>query len=440
MNDFDRLHSMKSLAPFDPGHDLDIQQWLTDEGARVLFISARELPMLDIRLNFAAGNCRDGEVHGAAFLTLSMLDEGVAGLDAQPIADLFEGTGAALETYLGVDHAVISLRCLSEQALLDTAVDTLARVVGQPSFPAPAIPLAKSLCTDFLDAREQAPRYQLQRHIYQHLYTNHPYGRPRYGDRAGIAALSREDLLAFHKTHYTAPNLSISLVGDLSLAQARSIAAKISASLPNGPAMPEIPRPPASEPEVIHVDTDGGQAIVVLLLPAMMRHSLDYAAMSVANDIFGGGAHSRLFNELRNRRGLSYSPASDLIYSLADSRFVISWQCAAQYNSASQDLVEGMLKTYIAHGPTEQELEQSIQRILRSSPLRIATNKAKLDQLALLNAFELPLGHIDDFHRQVKALTLSEVHAAIRRNLQAEHLLYASVGPDAGRATLPEPG
>jgi zinc protease len=437
MNEFSRLTSLQNLAPIELASDLDIQQWLTDEGTRVLFVSAPQLPMFDIRLSVAAGSCRDGDQPGAAFLTISMLDEGATGLDAGQIAQAFEGTGALLQTHLGIDHATLSLRCLSEAAQRDSAVDTFARMVGQPSFPQASIPQVKGQCIDVLDAREQSPNYRLQRQIYQHLYAGHPYGYPRYGDRAGITALTREDLLAFHKQHYSAPNVSISLVGDLTLAEARAIAAKISARLPATPAVAPIEPPKRSEPEVLHVETDGGQLQVTLALPAILRQSPDYAALTVANDIFGAGVHSRLYKELRTRHGLSYSPGSFLVYGMADGQLAIHWQCAAQYNRASQDRVEAMLKEFIANGPTLEELTQAKQRILSSSPLRTATNQAILAQLATLNVFDLPLDTIKVFHREVRNLTLAAINTAIRRNLNVRQLLYTSIGPDIEQVPLP---
>lgn len=438
MNEFSRLTSLQNLAPIELAGDLDIQQWVTDEGARVLFVSEPQLPMFDIRLNVAAGSCRDGDQSGAAFLTLSMLDEGVAGLDAAQIAQAYEGAGALFQTYLGTDNVTLSLRCLSGPAHYETAVKTFAGMVGKPSFPHASITQVKGQCVDVLDAREQSPNYRLQRQIYQHLYAGHPYGYPRYGDRAGIAALTRADLLAFHKRHYAAPNVSINLVGDLSPAQARAIAAQISASLPSGLAATPIEPPPPSEPEVLHIATDSGQLLVTLVLPAILRTSPDYAALTVANEIFGAGVHSRLYRELRTRHGLSYSPGSSLVYGMVDGRLAIHWQCAAQYNSASQDCVEAMLKQYIANGPTADELAQSKQRILSGSPLRIATNQAILGQLSTLNAFDLPLDTLRVFHREVRALTLEQVNTAIRRNLNARQLLYTSIGPDITQVPLPK--
>ncbi|GAB7530246.1 pitrilysin family protein [Pseudomonas sp. 3A(2025)] len=437
MNEFSRLQSLKDLAPVAPSHAPNIQQWLTAEGARVLFVPARELPMVDIRLDIAAGSCRDDTRSGAAFLTMSMLNEGVPGLDAQQIAQTFEGAGARFNTHLDKDHAIISLRCLSAPAQREVAVATFASVVGQPDFTEAAIKQVKGLCSELVDARERVPRYRLQNLIYRHLFAGHPYGYPRYGDRTGIASLTREDLQAFHQRHYTSPNTAISLVGDLSRDQAQAIAAKISAQLPRGPATPAIERPSPSEPEVLHIATEAGQALVIFVLPGILRHSPDHAAMTVANDIFGADTHSRIYQELRIRHGLSYSAGSSLVYALADGRLAMSWQCSAQYNSASQDRIEEMLKDYVANGPTEDELNQSKQRILNKAALAGATNQAILMQLATLNAYRLPINAIEQFHAQVMALTQATVKAAIQRNVQPRNLLYASIGPDIAQVPLP---
>lgn len=437
MNEFNRLQSLKDLAPIAPPPTPQIEQWLTAEGARVLFVPSRELPMFDVRLDITAGSCRDDDRSGAAYLTMSMLNEGIPGFDAQHIADTFEGAGATFDTRLKKDHVIISLRCLSASVQREAAVATFASIVGQPDFPEAAISQVKTLCLDFVDARERMPHYRLQNLISRYLFADHPYGSPLYGDRASIASLTREDLQAFHQRHYTAPNTAISLVGDLSLEQARDIAARISAQLPRGQATPAIESPAPSEPEVLHIDTDEGQVQVIFVLPGILRHSPDYAAMTVANDIFGVGVYSRIYQELRVRRGLSYSAGSDLVYALADGRLAISWQCAAQYNSASQDRVEHMLKDYVANGPGEDELSQSRQHLLNKMALHVATNKAILAQLAAINTFRLPLDTIEQFHKEVMALTQATVKEVIARNWQPHNLLYASIGPDVTQVPFP---
>lgn len=129
-------NTLQSLAELDgkapSRRQLNIQTWNTAEGARVLFVEARELPMFDLRLTFAAGSSQDGDAPGLATLTNAMLNEGVAGKDVTAIAEGFEGLGADFGNGAYRDMAVASLRSLSAADKREPALKLFADVVGKP--------------------------------------------------------------------------------------------------------------------------------------------------------------------------------------------------------------------------------------------------------------------------------------------------------------------
>src|SRR5690606_1312266 len=153
-----RLESLAELNGQEPSRrTLDIQTWQTEQGARVLFVEARELPMFDLRLTFAAGSSQDGDAHGLATLTNAMLNEGVPGQDVGAIAAGFEGLGAEFGNDAYRDMAVASLRRLSATEQREPALGLFAQVLGQPNFPDDALAGIKNQLLAGFEYQKQNP-------------------------------------------------------------------------------------------------------------------------------------------------------------------------------------------------------------------------------------------------------------------------------------------
>jgi zinc protease len=153
---------------------LDLQHWTTAEGARVYFMQATELPMLDLQLLFAAGASRDGELPGLATLVNGMLNEGAAGLDSGEIAAGFENLGAEFENSSHRDMALVSVRSLTAADKLDPALDLFAQVVSQPDFPDNAYQRLRNQLLAGLQFRLQSPAAQASEAFWSGLYGSHP--------------------------------------------------------------------------------------------------------------------------------------------------------------------------------------------------------------------------------------------------------------------------
>ena len=154
-------NTLQSLAELDgkapSRRQLNIQHWTTAEGARVLFVEARELPMFDLRVTFAAGSSQDGGTPGLATLTNAMLNEGVAGKDVTAIAEGFEGLGADFGNGSYRDMAVASLRSLSASDKREPALKLFTEVVGQPTFPEDALKRIKNQLLAGFEYEKQNP-------------------------------------------------------------------------------------------------------------------------------------------------------------------------------------------------------------------------------------------------------------------------------------------
>ncbi|WP_457788196.1 M16 family metallopeptidase [Pseudomonas sp. PL-6] len=436
-----KLESLAELNGQAPTRrSLDIQTWHTEQGAKVLFVEARELPMFDLRLTFAAGSSQDDGVPGLATLTNAMLNEGVPGKDVGAIAAGFEGLGAEFGNGAYRDMAVASLRSLSAKEQREPALALFAEVLGQPTFPEEALARIKNQLLAGFEFQKQNPGKLASLELFQRLYGDHPYAHPSDGNAESIPAIEREQLAAFHARAYAAGNAVIALVGDLSREQAEAIAAQVSAALPQGPALPRIaqPQPPAPGPS--HIEFPSNQTHLMIAQLGIDRRDPDYAALYLGNQIFGGGGFgTRLMSEVREKRGLTYGVYSGFSAMQARGPFMINLQTRAELSEGTLKLVKQLLADYLQSGPTQEELDNAKRELAGSFPLSTASNADIVGQLASMGFYDLPLSYLDDFMRDVQALSVEQVKAAMAKHLDPEALLVVTAGPTVTQQELPPP-
>lgn len=409
---------------------LDLQHWVTEEGARVYFMQAAEVPMLDLQLLFAAGASRDGDSSGLASMTNAMLNEGAGGKDAGEIAAGFEQLGAEFSNSSHRDMALVGLRSLTASDKLDSALGLFTQVISKPDFPADAFERLRNQMLASLQFRLQNPGALGSEAFWSALYPQHPYGSLPQGQPDTLQNLSPDALRAFHQRHYSAGNAVIALVGDIDRQQAERIAARLSRQLPAGPAAPEIVAPAALEAQHVHVEFNSQQTHILLGQHGINRHDDDYTALFVGNQILGGsGFGSRLMEEIREKRGLSYSVSSSLVPMQATGPYMISMQTRSDQVPLALEVINQVLDEFIANGPTDAELIRSKRQILGEFPLSTASNSAIVSQLGMIGFYNLPLNHLQLFLDQVEKLSAEQIRDAFARRLPADQRVIVTVGP-----------
>ena len=420
--------------------DLDIQTWRTAEGAEVLFVEARELPMFDLRLTFAAGSSQDDGVAGLAMLTNAMLNEGVPGKDVGAIAAGFESLGAEFGNGAYRDMAVASLRSLSAAEQREPALALFNQVLGQPTFPEDSLARIKNQLLAGFEYQKQNPGKLASLELFERLYGGHPYGHPSDGSAESIPQIGREQLQAFHAKAYAAGNAVIALVGDLSRDEAEALAAQVSAALPRGPALPQIGEPQTPEAGLSHIEFPSNQTHLMIAQLGIERSDPDYAALYLGNQVFGGGGFgTRLMTEVREKRGLTYGVYSGFSAMQARGPFMINLQTRAELSAGTLQLIKDLMRDYLANGPTEQELENAKRELAGSFPLSTASNADIVGQLGSIGFYDLPLSYLEDFMREVQALSAEQVKAAMAEHLDVDRLVIVSAGPTVEQKELPPP-
>ncbi len=408
----------------------EIQHWKTSNGARVYFVAAPQLPMLDIRVVFDAGSARDGKLPGLALMTNALLDAGAGDLDEETIAERLEGLGAQLSSTALRDMAMVSLRSLSDARYLDPAVAILARIIGEPRFPEEVFQRERKRLLVSLRAEQQSPGDIASKAFYRAIYGEHPYASPVNGTEESLQALRRSDLQRFHQRYYVAANAVVALVGDLTREEAEKLAEQLVAPLSTGTAAPSLPavKPLAGavERSLPHPST---QTHILLGQPGMTRTDPDYMALYVGNHILGGsGFGSRIMTEIREKRGLAYSAYSFFLPMRRKGPFQMGLQTRNETAAEAERLLREILVRFIEEGPTEKELIAAKKNITGSFPLRIDSNRDILEYIAMIGFYGLPLDYLETFNQRVEAVTGEAIRDAFRRRIDPQRLAAIRVG------------
>lgn len=419
-----------SLLMVSPARALDIKTWQTDNGVRVLFVESHDLPMVDVRLSFKAGSSRDGRQYGVSRLVNALLVEGSGDLNAEQIAQGFESTGAELGHDSLRDMAWVTLRSLSDKALLDKTTDLFARVVAQPSFPQDAIDRDRNSMLISLESRAKEIGDVVEDAFFEQVYQDHPYQVGQHGQADTLKALTQNDLQNFHKRYYVGRNATLALVGDLNLQQAKAYAGALTRYLPAGEPAAEVP--PAAIPaqgKTINIPFKTTQTHIMQGLPVMSRKDDDYFPLYVGNHILGGsGFSSRLMQEIREDRGLVYSVYSYFLPMEITGPFEMALQTRNSQAGEAGELLQQMLVNFIEQGPTAEELEHAKKNITGGFPLKIDSNKKIVEYLALIGFYDLPLDYLDSFNARVMAVSIDDIKEAFSRRVKPERMIRIIVG------------
>ncbi|MCB4360537.1 insulinase family protein [Quatrionicoccus australiensis] len=404
-----------------------IEHWVTPSGARVYFVASRVLPMLDVQVDFAAGSMFDpADKSGLAALTRAVLDLGAGSRDESDIAEQLADLGATLAGGADTDRASISLRTLSALDKRSEALDVLRAVLQEPRFDDAVVVREQARTIASLKDAATRPDAIAGKAFWAAMYPKHPYGRQATPE--SVATLSREDLLAFHARYYNAANATITLVGDLSRAEAEAVAESLAAGLPQGEAA-VLPAPPQKvRGKVTKIAHPASQAHVYIGLPAVERGNPDYFPLLVGNYTLGGGGFvSRLMQEVREKRGYAYSVYSYFSPLRQAGPFQIGLQTkgsqAREATRLARDVLEGFLKV----GPSEDELVAAKANLTGSFPLRLDSNKKLLDNVAALGFYGLPLDYLEQYQAKVQAVTVDQVKQAFFRHVKPVDLMTVTV-------------
>jgi len=410
-----------------------IQRWQTAQGTQVLFVESHEIPMLDVAVDFPAGSGYDpADKAGLAHLTQGLLDQGAGGLSETDIAHRLADVGAVLGGRFERDRAGVTLRTLSSAREREVGLNMMARVLQTPVYAPAIVAREKQRVLASLREMEAQPAELAENALYRAMYGQHPYAHPELGEAASVAKLKPEDLRAFHRTHYSAPNAVISIMGDITRAEAEALALRLTVKLPQGAVLAPLPKPlptPASERRIVH---PSAQSHVLIGGIGVARGDPDFFSLYVGNYVLGGGGFdSRMLKEIRDKRGYAYSAYSYFAPLAVAGPFTLGLQTKNAQTDEALKVARETLQQFVTDGPTEDELAQAKANLTGGFPLRIDSNKKILEYLSLIGFYKLPADYLDTWVARVNAVDVASVKQAFARRVHPDQMATVVVGAAA---------
>jgi zinc protease len=419
---------------------IPIQHWTQASGARVYLVDSPAIPMLDVQIDFDAGSRRDPvQKIGLAGVTAGLLSQGVAARDGLPALDenalgeAWADLGASFDSGAGADRMSFSLRTLTDPELLDKAVALAARQIGEPSFPDKIWQRDRQKMIAGLKESYTRPGSVAYRAFGKAVYGNHPYGYDM--TEATLNNISVADMRSFYDAGVVACRARVSMVGAVTRAHADAIAQRLLAKLPQVSCASLPAQSPVSEvaPLTQAVETvipfKSAQAQVLIGQPGYKRNDPAFFPMLVGNYILGGGGFvSRLSNEVREKRGLTYGVSSYFSPGLHAGAFTIGLQTRPDQVKQALEVTRTVLRDFVANGPTEAELKAAKDNLIGGFPLLIDSNRKLLGNVANIAWNDLPLNYLDVWTQKVDAVTVAEIKAAFAQKLQPDKMVTIVLG------------
>lgn len=429
----DESNNASATVTSSKGNGVKIQSWKSGKGAKVLFVHAPQLPMIDIRLVFNAGSARDGKQQGIARLTNTMLSQSAGEWSTDQMAERFEAVGANFSTSALRDMALMNLRSLTDEKLLRQAVDTFKAAVSQPGFKQDEVDRKKAHQLISIQNQLQSPASIANNTFYETIYKEHPYAHSTLGSKDIVSAISIDDLKSFYNRYYVASNVTIAIVGNVDQKQAHALAEELTAGLKKGKAAEKLPElsddSEAHKAQFVHKEYAATQTHILVGQTGMKRGDADYYDLYVGNHILGGsGFGSRIMQEIREKRGLAYSSYSYFVPMQVQGPFTMGLQTKNAKTAEALDILNKTLLNFIEQGPSNDELEHSKNNITGGFPLRVDSNKDITQYLAVIGFYDLPLDYLNTFNDKVNAVTVASIKDAFKRRIHPDKLTTVTVG------------
>ncbi|GBU10212.1 peptidase M16 [Gammaproteobacteria bacterium] len=410
---------------------LPIQHWQTPEGAKVYYIYAKEIPMLDLRVTVDAGAFREDKDYGLAGLTARLLTMGAADLDEESFAVALDDLGSSIGVSAGNDTSTLSLRSLNDADILMPSLEILKKMLTKPHFD-PNI-LKREIDNTLVglegvDEDQSAIASEALMHI---LYPDNALSTDSKMLTQSLPLLTQTKLQQFFTRFYHANNSIIILVGDIDLALAQQISSEISTLLGKSSIEKLTYSFKISEDKAVNlkIDFNSPQSNVSLSHVGIERMHPDYLALSLGNHILGSsGLNSRLSKEIREKRGLTYSIYSNFSAGRYQGPFTIGFSTKNESVDEAIALAKEELIKFIENGPTAEELTLSKNNIIGGFALGLDSNRKLASALLSMGMYDLPLDYYESYQEQIKAISADDIKAAFKKHVHPDKLNIVVVG------------
>jgi zinc protease len=403
-----------------------IEAWLVHEPA---------VPLIAVDFAFAGGAAQDpaGKA-GTANLAASLLDDGAGDLDSKAFSDRLERKAIEMSFSAERDNVRGAMRTLAENR--DEAFDMLRLALTQPRFDAANVEINRAQILSLLHRASTSPGDIASRRWWETAYEGHPYGRPVNGTLESVPTIGIDDLKAYTHRVLARSNLKIAVVGDIDAETLKPLLDRVFGALPEKPDLTPIPyAAPQGLGRRVVVNLDVPQAVVDFGGPGIARKDPDFMAAYVVNHILGGGSFSsRLYQEVREKRGLAYSVSDSLIWLDHSALFLGGTATRADRTGETLDLIQKEIHRLAEDGPTASELTEAKNYLNSSFVLNLDTSSKIASLLVQLQLDDLGIDYFSRRPAMIAAVTLDDA-ARVAKRLLNNGLLVTVVGKPEGVAS-----
>jgi zinc protease len=411
---------------------MTIEKIVSPSGIPAWLVREHAVPLVALNYAFHGGSSQDdADKAGAASLAANLLDEGAGELDSKAYHERLEAHAIELGFGVGRDYFRGSLRTLNEHR--DEAFDLLHLALTAPRFDADAVERVRGQVLAQLRRETTNPNNLASRRWWQTAFPGHPYGRESQGTLETVPRIAAADLRGYVQHAFARDGLTVSIVGDIDADTAGKLIDRAFAGLPATNKLKPVPAAsPSNLGRQIVIDVNVPQAVVNFGGQGIARHDPDFMAAYIVNHILGGGSFSsRLYREVREKRGLAYGVSDNLVWFRRAAVVIGGTATRADRTADALKVIEGEIKRMAENGPTPDELAAAKSFIKGSYTLSLDTSSKIAAQLTQIQIDDLGIDYIQRRSALIDAVTIDDAKRVAKR-LYGGGLLVTVAGRPTG--------
>lgn len=411
-----------------------IQEVRSESGISAWLVEDYSVPIIALRFALEGGESQDPKgKEGLVNLMTGLFDEGAGDLDSDAFQLRLDDAGAEMSFRASRDNIYGSMRMLADQK--DEALELMRLAITAPRFDQAPIDRIRSQIVSGIRSQARDPEVEASRRWLAALYGDHPYSRPDEGTEETLKTITADDLRALHKGLFARGTLKIAVVGAIDAETLKRELDKLFGGLPEKPALTPIPHVAPKLAQEITYEYALPQTGLRLAFPGIARNDPDFFPAVLMNHILGGGTFtSRLFREVREKRGLTYGIDSSLTNYEHSNALVIGTSTRAGKGGETLGIIRDVVKTMAADGPTEAELAAAKKYLIGAYAINnLDSSGAIASTLVELQIDKLGADYFERRADYINAVTLEQAKAVARKLLDTEPAVL-TVGPaEAGQ-------
>lgn len=415
-----------------PASATKIERIVSPGGIEAWLVREPSQPLVAMEFAFRGGSSQDpADKPGVAHMLTTLLDEGAGDLDSRAFSERLEDKAIELKFVAGRDTITGSLRTLVDHR--DEAFGLLKLALTSPRFDPEAVERMRAAILSELRRQSTQPSELADRQWWETAFPGHPYGHAVQGTIASVEGIDAADLRAYVGRILARDNLKIGIVGDIDAETAGRLIDSVFGALP---AQAQLTPVPYAEPQAlgkrVPVKLDVPQASLMLGGKGLARRDPDYMAAYLVNHILGGGSFtSRLYHEVREKRGLAYSVFSMLFPLQHTAAFFVVTGTRADRANETIEVIENEVRRIAQEGPTAEELAKAKSYVKGSYALAFDTSPKIANQLVQIQLDDLGIDYVDRRIAMIDAVTVEHAKRVAQR-LLGGGLLVTDAGPMRG--------